>query len=131
MGGIIVAFSAICTVSLAGTPAMGAYLLYPRVVDSTPKITSAMLCSPPPALSAAPAIATLRVLPPRFLNSTINACMAMRHTASVMPVCAVPLMTADKGVLLELVDPQITSWVKVRHRDGMIGFIKATDVWGI
>ncbi len=41
------------------------------------------------------------------------------------------VMSADKGVLLELVDPQAGSWVKVRHRDGLIGFIKATDVWGI
>jgi SH3-like domain-containing protein len=44
---------------------------------------------------------------------------------------AAAVMSVDKGVLLELVDPQVTSWVKVRHRDGMIGFIKATDVWGI
>ncbi|MES2126962.1 MAG: SH3 domain-containing protein [Pseudomonadota bacterium] len=41
------------------------------------------------------------------------------------------LMTADKGVLLELADPQTTAWVKVRHKDGAIGFIKATDVWGM
>ena len=41
------------------------------------------------------------------------------------------LMTADKGVLLELADPQVSSWVKVRHKDGIIGYIKANDVWGI
>jgi hypothetical protein len=41
------------------------------------------------------------------------------------------VITVDKGVLLELVDPQVTTWVKVRHRDGMIGFVKATEVWGI
>ncbi len=41
------------------------------------------------------------------------------------------VMTMDKGVLLELVDPQAGVWVKVRHRDGMIGFIKAAEVWGI
>ncbi len=44
---------------------------------------------------------------------------------------AVPLMTADKGVLLELADPAVTSWVKVRHKDGIIGYIKASDIWGI
>jgi len=44
---------------------------------------------------------------------------------------AAPVMTAEKGVLLELVDPQATSWVKVRHKDGIIGFVKAIDVWGI
>lgn len=44
---------------------------------------------------------------------------------------AVVLMTADKGVLLELVDPETTSWVKVRHKDGIAGYVKAADVWGI
>ena len=42
-----------------------------------------------------------------------------------------PLMTADKGVLLELADPAVAGWAKVRHRDGIIGYIKAIDVWGI
>jgi SH3-like domain-containing protein len=41
------------------------------------------------------------------------------------------IMTADKGVLLELVDPQGGLWLKVRHKDGIAGFIKAVDVWGI
>lgn len=41
------------------------------------------------------------------------------------------LMTADKGVLLELVDPQVSAWVKVRHRDGIAGFVRASDIWGI
>jgi SH3-like domain-containing protein len=44
---------------------------------------------------------------------------------------AAPVLNAEKGVLLELVDPQATSWVKVRHKDGIIGFVKAIDVWGI
>jgi hypothetical protein len=41
------------------------------------------------------------------------------------------LMTADKNVLLELVDPEASTWLKVRHKDGIAGFIKASDVWGI
>ena len=41
------------------------------------------------------------------------------------------VMTADRGVLLELVDPQAFAWLKVRHKDGIAGFIKAADVWGI
>ncbi len=40
------------------------------------------------------------------------------------------VMTADKNVLLELAEPVSSGWVKVRHRDGQAGFIKATDVWG-
>jgi SH3-like domain-containing protein len=41
------------------------------------------------------------------------------------------VMTADKGVLLELVDPQASAWVRVRHRDGIAGFVRAAEVWGI
>jgi SH3-like domain-containing protein len=41
------------------------------------------------------------------------------------------LMTADRGVLLELVDPQASKWVRVRHRDGIAGYVRASEVWGI
>lgn len=41
------------------------------------------------------------------------------------------LMTADRNVLLELVDPEPGPWLRVRHRDGISGYIKASDVWGI
>lgn len=43
----------------------------------------------------------------------------------------IPLMTAERGVLLELADPTSNVWIKVRHRDGIIGFVKASDIWGI
>ena len=38
--------------------------------------------------------------------------------------------TAEKGVLLELVDPMTTGWAKVRHRDGQSGFVRAAEIWG-
>lgn len=41
------------------------------------------------------------------------------------------LMTADKGVLLELADPQAGDWVRVRHQDGIGGFVRALEIWGI
>lgn len=41
------------------------------------------------------------------------------------------LMTADKGVLLELGDPQATDWVRVRHQDGIAGFVRVSEIWGI
>jgi SH3-like domain-containing protein len=41
------------------------------------------------------------------------------------------VMTADKGVLLELVDPQAGPWAQVRHRDGITGYVKDADVWGL
>ncbi len=40
------------------------------------------------------------------------------------------VFTAVKGVLLELAEPVTSSWVKVRHRDGDIGYARASDVWG-
>lgn len=41
------------------------------------------------------------------------------------------VMTADKNVLLELVDPEPGAWLRVRHRDGINGYVKSSDVWGI
>jgi SH3-like domain-containing protein len=41
------------------------------------------------------------------------------------------VMTADRGVLLELVDPRPATWLRVRHRDGIAGYARASDVWGI
>jgi SH3-like domain-containing protein len=38
--------------------------------------------------------------------------------------------TAASGVLLEIAEPMASGWIKVRHRDGDIGFVKAADVWG-
>lgn len=40
------------------------------------------------------------------------------------------VFTAVKGVLLELAEPVASSWIKVRHRDGDVGYAKASDVWG-
>jgi len=41
------------------------------------------------------------------------------------------VFSADKGVLLELVDTVIPGWVKVKHTDGATGFVKLSDVWGV
>src|SRR5438552_571934 len=43
---------------------------------------------------------------------------------------AAQVFSADKGVLLELVEPVVSGWAKVRHRDGQSGFVKAAEVWG-
>jgi SH3-like domain-containing protein len=37
---------------------------------------------------------------------------------------------AEKDVLLELVEAGPVGWVKVKHRDGQQGFVKAVQVWG-
>jgi SH3-like domain-containing protein len=38
---------------------------------------------------------------------------------------------AYKQVLLEVVEAPADGWVKVRHRDGQLGFIRITHVWGV
>ena len=38
---------------------------------------------------------------------------------------------AYKQVLLEVMEPPAEGWVKVRHRDGQLGFIRLAHVWGV
>lgn len=40
------------------------------------------------------------------------------------------VFSADKNVLLELLGPAASGWVRVRHRDGQSGYVKALEVWG-
>lgn len=40
------------------------------------------------------------------------------------------VFTVDRGVVLELSEPIASGWLKVRHRDGVAGFVKATEAWG-
>jgi SH3-like domain-containing protein len=41
------------------------------------------------------------------------------------------LATVEKDVVLELLSPTIKNgWVKVKHRDGIIGFVQASALWG-
>jgi len=37
---------------------------------------------------------------------------------------------ARQGVALEIVQLGVGPWVKVRHRDGQTGFVRANQVWG-
>ena len=38
---------------------------------------------------------------------------------------------ARQGVALEVVELGAGPWVKVRHRDGQTGFVRANQVWGL
>jgi SH3-like domain-containing protein len=41
------------------------------------------------------------------------------------------LATVEKDVVLEMLSPIIKNgWVKVKHRDGIIGFVQASALWG-
>ena len=40
------------------------------------------------------------------------------------------LFEAEKWVALELLEPAQSGWAKVQHRDGALGYVKVTQVWG-
>ena len=44
---------------------------------------------------------------------------------------AAAVFTADKGVLLEVTEVVAGGWIKVRHRDGLVGYVKNAEIWGI
>ncbi|MBR7782222.1 SH3 domain-containing protein [Undibacterium luofuense] len=45
---------------------------------------------------------------------------------------AAPLVfSADKHVLLEMAEPASAGWVKVKHKDGQIGYVRISEVWGL
>ncbi|MEO7761421.1 MAG: SH3 domain-containing protein [Casimicrobiaceae bacterium] len=37
----------------------------------------------------------------------------------------------ESRVLLELVEPPVSGWVKVRHRDGQTGYVNISQIWGV
>lgn len=44
---------------------------------------------------------------------------------------AAMVFSAEKNVLLEMAEPAIGAWVKVKHRDGQAGFVRTSEVWGL
>lgn len=44
---------------------------------------------------------------------------------------APPSFEVLKDVVLELSDAPVGGWIKVKHRDGVSGYIPVTDVWGL
>jgi SH3-like domain-containing protein len=61
-------------------------------------------------------------------NVMVTAANAKIHAAAqdASPV----VFSADKNVLLEVVEPAASGWLKVKHRDGQSGYVKITEVWG-
>ena len=42
------------------------------------------------------------------------------------------VFVAERGVVLELLDPMpVSGWIRVRHRDGSSGWVRAAEVWGL
>ena len=41
------------------------------------------------------------------------------------------ILELEKWVAVDFVESAAPGWVKVRHRDGAVGYIRATQVWGL
>ena len=41
------------------------------------------------------------------------------------------VITVAQDVVLDLVEPPSSGWVKVKHRDGATGFVAINQVWGL
>ena len=37
----------------------------------------------------------------------------------------------EKDVVLDYVEPPKNGWVKVHHRDGLVGYVQVTNLWGL
>ena len=37
----------------------------------------------------------------------------------------------EKDVVVDLLEPTKNGWVKVKHRDGLVGFVQTSAVWGL
>ena len=68
-----------------------------------------------------------RMLVPR---RTVIVTAATARVRSAAEDAAPVVFTADKGVLLDVVEPSSAGWLRVRHRDGQAGFVKVAEVWG-
>ncbi len=44
---------------------------------------------------------------------------------------APPSFEAVRNVVLELLEPPALGWARVRHTDGLEGFVRAAEVWGL
>ncbi len=40
------------------------------------------------------------------------------------------IFQAQQNVVLELLEPAVSGWAKVKHRDGQTGYVRTTQVWG-
>ena len=38
---------------------------------------------------------------------------------------------AEKNVVLDLVEPPTSTWIKVKHRDGQTGYARINQLWGL
>ncbi len=63
-------------------------------------------------------------------RSTVLVTVPLADVRAAPSVESALVFEAYKHVILEIVEPPAGEWLKVRHRDGQQGFIRAAHVWG-
>lgn len=57
---------------------------------------------------------------------------AARATVRLKPEEGAPaVFEVSRDVILELAEAPAAGWVKVRHRDGLSGYVRVVEVWGL
>ncbi len=64
--------------------------------------------------------------PKRTLLTIAPADMKQTPEAGVASICRI-----EKDVVVELLEPAKNGWVKVKHKDGLAGFVQTSAVWGL
>jgi SH3-like domain-containing protein len=61
---------------------------------------------------------------------TLSVSAALATVRAAPADAAPPVFQARQGVILELIESG-GAWAHVRHRDGLSGFVRANQVWGL
>lgn len=62
---------------------------------------------------------------------TVSVAVATAYVRETESATATPVFEATQGLILELLDTTTSGWARVKHRDGLTGFIRASEVFGL
>ena len=72
--------------------------------------------------------AEAKVVSARRTVSVLLATAVVRESASAT---GIPVFEAAQGLILELLDTATVGWARVKHRDGLTGFVRASELFGL
>jgi|MudIll2142460700_1097286.scaffolds.fasta_scaffold433392_2 SH3-like domain-containing protein len=61
---------------------------------------------------------------------TVSVSAALAPVRAAPAEASPPVFQAQQGVILELIEAS-GAWAHVRHRDGLTGYVRASQVWGL
>lgn len=65
------------------------------------------------------------------VRRTVSIAVANAVIREAASPTAAPVFEATQGVILELLETTASGWAQVKHRDGLGGFIRANEVFGL